>query len=57
LESIKSAAEPLLDFITSADEQFHRLENRWMTPHELRRTIDAHLATGPLRPVKNFYKD
>lgn len=57
LESIKSAAEPLLEFITTADEHFHRLENRWMTPHELRRAIDAHLATGPIRPVKNFYKD
>jgi hypothetical protein len=56
LESIKSTAEPLLVFITDADEHFHRLENRWMTPTELRRTINNYLSIKPQRVIDNFYE-
>ena len=56
LESIKVTAEPLLEFITIADNEFQRENQRWMTPVELRQTIASYLRSHPLDIIDNFYE-
>ena len=55
LESLKSIAGTILKFTTAADESFYRINNRWMTPVELRKTIDSHLKVY-VHEIKNFHK-
>lgn len=55
LESLKSIAGALLEFATLADEEFHRMNNRWMTSVELRKTIDTYLKTRPAQVINNFH--
>ena len=55
LEGLKSIANIMLEFATMADEEFHRQNNRWMTPFELRKTIDTYLQTHPRNVVNNFH--
>jgi hypothetical protein len=56
LESIKGIAKPILNFVTSADEEFFHKNGRWMTPLELRASIDAYLKTGPESVIEHFHK-
>lgn len=56
LEKIKGVASVMLNFIASADEEFQRLNNRWMTPVELRDTVDMYIKTNPLDIIDNFHK-
>ena len=56
LEKIKGTAGPILTFITTADEEFHRENNRWMTPVELRKNIDSYLQKNPKDVINHFYK-
>jgi hypothetical protein len=56
IEGLKSIAGVMLEFTTLADEEFHRQNNRWMTPAELRQTIDTHLKTHPQDIINNFHE-
>lgn len=56
LEGLKSIAGVMLEFASLADEEFHRQNNRWMTPKELRQTIDTYLKTRPQNVVNNFHE-
>lgn len=55
LEALKSIAGQILEFITMADEEFQRQNNRWMTSVELRKTIDTYLKTHPKEIINNFH--
>lgn len=56
LESIKVTAEPMLEVLSIADNKFQRANQRWMTPAELRQTMDSYLRSHPLDIIDNFYE-
>ena len=55
IESLKSIAGIILEFITKADEDFQHKNKRWMTPMELRKAIDSYLKTKPSDVLKSFH--
>lgn len=55
VESINGLGGKMLEFITLADEEHQRIASRWMTPDELRRTLDNYIKSRPPEIYSDFH--
>ena len=55
VESIKGIGGKMLEFLNLADEKHQRMSNRWMTPAELRMTLDNYIKSRPPEIYRDFH--
>ena len=55
VENIKGLGGKILEYLSSADEEHHRMSGRWMTPAELRLTLDNYIGSRPAKVYTDFH--
>lgn len=55
VENIKVLGGKILDYLISADEEHYRMAGRWMTPAELRLTLNNYIGSRPAKVYTDFH--